>query len=132
MFTGIPIILQVVVNKGNNKEKLQKLALNIFEVTSVFNIKLSVFWIPRKYKTQADTLSKNMDNDDWVTTSNLMDIIERRRSNITIDRFASGKNRKSKRFNSRYLCPETKGVNAFSLDWSNEFNLFVPPAYLNK
>ena len=33
-------------------------------------------------------------------------------------------------FNSRYLCPETEGVNAFSLDWSNEFNLLVPPVYL--
>ena len=46
-----------------------------------------------------------------------------------IDRFASDKNRKSKRFNSRYLRPETEGVNAFSLDWSNEFNLLVPPVY---
>ena len=33
-------------------------------------------------------------------------------------------------FNSRYLCPETEGVNAFSLDWSNEFNFPVPPVYL--
>ena len=33
-------------------------------------------------------------------------------------------------FNSRYLCPETEGVNAFSLDWSNEFNLIVSPVYL--
>ena len=120
----------LIVNKGSNKEKLQKLALNIFEITSTFNIKLSVFWIPRKNNRQADALSKNMDNDDWVTTSNLIDIIERRWGNITIDRFASDKNRKSKRFNSRYLCPETEGVNAFSLDWSNEFNLLVPPVYL--
>ena len=120
----------LIVSKGSNKEKLQKLALNIFEITSTFNIKLSVFWIPRKNNRQADALSKNMDNDDWVTTSNLIDIIERRWGNITIDRFASDKNRKSKRFNSRYLCPETEGVNAFSLDWSNEFNLLVPPVYL--
>ena len=48
----------------------------------------------------------------------------------TIDRFASDRNRKSKRFNSRYLCQETERVNAFSLDWSNEFNLLVPPVYL--
>ena len=66
-----------------------------------------------------------MDNDNWVTTSNLIEIIERRWGNITIDRFASDKNHKSKRFNSRYLCPETEGVNAFSLDWCNEFNLLA-------
>ena len=37
----------LIVNKRSNKEKLQELALNIFETTSVFNIKLSVFWIPQ-------------------------------------------------------------------------------------
>ena len=43
-----------------------------------------------------------------------------------IDIFASDKKRKSKRFNSRYLCPKTEGVNIFSLDWSNKLNLLVP------
>ena len=47
-----------------------------------------------------------------------------------MDRFASDKNRKSKRFSSKYLCPETEGANAFSLDWSNKFSLLVPPDYL--
>ena len=62
----------LIVNKGSNKEKLQDLALNIFKITSAFNIKLSIFWIPRKYNTQADALSKNMDNNDWGTTFNLI------------------------------------------------------------
>ena len=106
----------LIVKKGKNKEKLQEFALNVFRTTSAFNIKLSVFWIPRKYNTKADVLSKNTDKDDWVTTFNLIDIIERRWGNITIGRFDSDKNRKSKRFNSRYLFPETEGVNAFSLD----------------
>ena len=79
------------MKKGNNKAKLQELALNVFRTTSAFNIKLSVFWIPRKYNTKADALSKTMNNDDWVTTFNLIDIIERRWGNITIDRFASAK-----------------------------------------
>ena len=76
-------------------------------------------------------LSKNTDNDEWVTTSNLIDIKERKWGKITIYRFASDKNRKSKRFNSSYLCPETDGVNLFSLDWSNDFNLLVLPIYLS-
>ena len=75
------------MKKGSDKEKLLELALNIFETTLAFNIKLSVFWIP----TKADALSKNTDNDDWVTTFNLIDIIERRWGNITIDRFPSAK-----------------------------------------
>ena len=68
-----------------------------------------------------------MNNDNWVTTSNLIYIIERKWGKITIDRFASDKNRKSKRFNSIYLYSETEGVSAFSLDWSNEFKILVPP-----
>ena len=112
----------LIVKKGSDMEKLQELALNIFETTLAFNIKLSVFWIPQKYNTKADAPGKNTDNDDWVTTFNLIDIIERSWGNITIERFAKDKNCKSKNFNSRYLCPETDGVNAFSLDWSNELS----------
>ena len=39
------------------------------------------------------------------------------------------KNCKSKKFDSRYLCPETEGVNASSLYCSKEFNLFMLPVY---
>ena len=70
-----------------------------------------------------------MDNNDWVTISNLIDIIQNRWGKLTIDIFAFDKNRKSKRFNSRYLCPEAERLNAFSLDRSNEFNLLVPSVY---
>ena len=48
----------------------------------------------------------------------------------TIDRFASKKNRKTMRFNSKHLCPGTLGVRAFAFDWIGEFNWLVPPFYL--
>lgn len=68
MFTGIPIIVSSsIVSKGNNKRKLQQIALNIFEITSAFNIKLPAFWILQKYNGQADALSNNKDNDNWIT-----------------------------------------------------------------
>ena len=62
---------------------------------------------------------------DYLSVSydyDLIDIVDKTWENITIVRFASYKKHKSKRFNSRYLSPETEGANAFSLDWSNEFN----------
>ena len=37
-----------------------------------------------------------MDNEDWITTSNLIDVRERGWCKITIDRFASEKYRKSR------------------------------------
>ena len=49
---------------------------------------------------------------------------------MPINRFASDINRKSKRFDSRYLWPETEDTNAFSFDWSNEANLLVSSTYL--
>ena len=49
---------------------------------------------------------------------------------VTIDRFASHTNKKTQRFNSKYICPGSEGVNAFSVDWSNENNLLVPPVHL--
>ena len=51
-------------------------------------------------------------------------------SKVSIDRFASHTNKKTQRFNSKYICPGSEGVNAFSVDWSNKNNLLVPPVYL--
>ena len=63
-------------------------------------------------------------------TQHLINILEQRWGKISVDRFASDINLKSKKFNSRYLCLETEGINAFQLDWSKEANLLVPPTYL--
>ena len=48
----------------------------------------------------------------------------------TIDRFASEKNRKTMRFNSKHLCPGTLGVDVSAFDWTGEFNWLVPPVFL--
>ena len=49
---------------------------------------------------------------------------------FTIDRFADSKNTKLKRFNSKFLCPSTEGVDAFTVSWKSENNFIVPPVYL--
>ncbi|XP_072032817.1 uncharacterized protein [Amphiura filiformis] len=45
----------------------------------------------------------------------------------TVDRFADELNCKIKRFNSRYWCPQTEHVDAFSTNWAGENNWLVPP-----
>ena len=45
----------------------------------------------------------------------------------TIDRFTDNKNAKLERFNSKYYCPGTLSVNAFTTDWSEENNWLCPP-----
>ena len=48
---------------------------------------------------------------------------------MIVDHLASYKNSKFFRFNSKYLCPSTEAVNAFSKNWANEANWLVPQTY---
>ena len=119
-----------IIKCGSNKTHIHSLALNIFNLTFDQNIHLEVLWVGREYNKEADKISKTTEFDERYTTQRLINILEQRWGKISIDRFASDINRKSKRFNSRYLCPETEGINAFSFDWSNKVNLRVSPTYL--
>jgi len=56
--------------------------------------------------------------------------IEKTFGKFTVDRFADSRNTKVEAFNSRFYCPKTQGVNAFSLNWKNEFNWLCPPTSL--
>ena len=49
---------------------------------------------------------------------------------FTIDRFADNNNSKLKRFNSKFYCPGTENVNAFTEDWSKDNNWLCPPIAL--
>ena len=46
---------------------------------------------------------------------------------FTVERFTNNLNRKLKCFNSKYYCPGTFHVNAFTDDWSNDLNWLCPP-----
>ena len=120
----------LIANKGSNKIELHDLALDIWNMTHSHKITLKTFWIPRENNMVADRLSKQIDYDDWYITFNLIRILCGKWGWVTVDRFASDKNKKADRFNSKYLCPGTERVNAFSTDWSNENNLLVPPIFL--
>ena len=73
---------------------------------------------------------KSMHDDDWETTPHLLDLLQRKWGNFTLDCFADTSNRKTQKFYSKYHCPETLGVNAFLYSWANEFVYLVPPVYL--
>ena len=44
--------------------------------------------------------------------------------------YADDKNKKHFKFNSKFHCPNSSAVNAFSCDWSNDFNWLCPPISL--
>lgn len=49
---------------------------------------------------------------------------------FTCDRFADELNHRVEKFNSRFLCPKSSGMNAFTFNWKNEFNWLFPPVSL--
>ena len=102
------IATQQIIKYGSNKTHIHLLTLYIFNLTFDHNIHLEVFWVGREYIKEADKISKTIDIGDWYTTQHLINILEQRWGKISIDRFASDINRKSKRLNSRYLCLETE------------------------
>ena len=90
-------------------------------------MKLVVQWVPRELNRYADYLSDIVDHDDWQTSFSFFRYLEKRLGPHTVDRFASSSNTKLRRFNSKYLCPNTEQVNAFSISWTLETNYLVPP-----
>ena len=48
----------------------------------------------------------------------------------SVDRFANNENTQLPYFNSRFWCPGTEVVDAFSVSWAGENNWLVPPIFL--
>ena len=120
----------LIFKSGSNKEELQNLSEEIFEICKNSNIFMSVKWVPREYIPRADAISRKVDYDDWETTTNFFQYLNELWGPFTIDRFANSKNAKLPRFNSKYLCPATEGVDAFTFSWKFDNNFMVPLVYL--
>ena len=119
-----------ILTVGSARPHLQAIALNIFQACLCHNIKLIATWVPRELNTIADHYSKLRDTDDWSIDHQTFQDIDDRFGKFTIDRFADNVNTKLPRFNSKYFCPNTGGVDAFTEDWALENNWVCPPVSL--
>merc|ERR1711988_1882177 len=106
-----------ILSVGSSKPHLQSLALEIFYHCMKFNIFMQPTWVPREENQIADHYSKYNDTDDWSIDNKSFINISKRYGPFTIDRFADNYNRQTKRFNSKFYCPETESVNCFTNDW---------------
>ena len=121
----------IIAKSGSNNRELQELAIQIFNIMFKHNIRFDISLISRKCNELADKFSKTIDYYDWYVTPDLFKILTVRRWGVaTIDRFASEKNWKTMRFNSKHLCLGTLDIDVFALDWAGEFNWLVSPVYL--
>ena len=119
----------IICGKGSTSLRLHQLALDIF-CFCLQNIILQVQWIPRSLM-YADNISRIIDHDAWSITSEFYDHLNSMYGPFTLDCFASSNIAKCSKFYSKFWCPGTSGVDAFSFDWSNENCWLVPPVYLS-
>ena len=119
-----------IVKAGSSKENLQYYAEKILECCRNYRIDLKLEWVPREEIMFCDSLSKTPDTDDWETTTELLLTLNKKWGPFTVDRFADNNNKKVTRFNSKFYCPNTENVNAFSVSWMGENNFLVPPVNL--
>ena len=110
--------------------QLQGKALSLGEKCKQHNIALIPKWIPRNENERADFLSRSYDCDDWSIADEIYKELNYKWGLHTHDRFAQDYNTKCLKFNSRFWCPGTSGVDAFLQKWSGENNWLVPPPRL--
>ena len=119
-----------ILSVGSSKTHLQSLALEIFKYCLSHNIQLQPNWVPRDENQIADYYSKYNDTDDWSIDEISFYDISKRFGPLTIDRFADNLNTQTRRFNSKFYCPQTEDVNCFTKNWKGENNFLCPPISL--
>ena len=115
---------------GSTKKHLQNIAIDIFQHCVMNNIKLIPQWVPRDQNTEADYYSRINDTDDWGVDMECFNYISKRFGPFNVDRFADNLNKKVDLFNSKYYCPGTASVDAFTADWKGYNNWICPPISL--
>ena len=111
-----------ILDIGSKNSSLQEEALAVFYMAACNFICIEPEWIPHKHNEQADYLSRIQDKDDWAVKARVFQTLNQLWGPYTIDRFADHLNTKLPRFNSRYWCPGTEAVDAFTCNWGRDLN----------
>mmetsp|Transcript_40961 Transcript_40961/g.56953 ORF Transcript_40961/g.56953 Transcript_40961/m.56953 type:complete len:282 (+) Transcript_40961:7621-8466(+) len=119
-------------NEGGNgsahQRNLSRMVKEIF-LWALSNeaIIVDVQWLPSKENVLADDMSRVEDHGNWRVADEVFRIAEEKWGPHTVDRMASGENKKCKRFNSWRFCPGAEAINTFTVDWLGENNWVAPP-----
>ncbi|XP_033758108.1 uncharacterized protein LOC117340457 [Pecten maximus] len=119
-----------IARVGSGKTHLQKVAMDMHRLTSSNSVNLVTQWLPRNSNKTADFLSRCSDSDDWSVQAWVFGVCEKKWGPHEVDRFASDYNKKCTRFNSRWWCPGTEAIDAFTVFWGRVNNWLVPPPRL--
>jgi hypothetical protein len=119
-----------IIETGSRKADLQAIAVKLYEVCTQYNIDIFPVWINREGNVMAYYLSKIVDCDDWCISHVVFQEIDSMWGPHTVDRFSFDYNSHCSRFNSRWWCPGTEGIDSFKYSWREENNWLVPPPRL--
>jgi len=92
-------------------------------------IRLAPLWVPREQNTVADALSKEVDNHDCMLDPTVFAELHKAWGPFSVDLFASHTTHQLPRYYSRWLTPDTAGVDAFTVDWSTMGLAWANPPY---
>ena len=114
-----------IVEVGSMKEDLQCLALLIFSMCLLNSITLEVEWIPRSANDRAESWIMIIGGSRgtisfWPRSNGVLTLW----TALLITKILSCP------VNSRFWCPGTEAVDAFSVSWAGENNWLVPPIFL--
>ena len=119
-----------IVKFGSTKLELQNIAFSIFDICLAHKIDLDIHMVPCSLNSEADQISKLSNTDEWEVSKVFFDFMNGLWGPYDIDRFASYKNRKLERYNSRFLDFESEATDTFTQSWNADNNWLVPPINL--
>lgn len=124
------------INKvgGTHSKELCKIAIEIWNSLSTYNIKCKAFHIPGVQNSLADDCSRRINdpNDFALSVSAFSFIISIISFNPSIDLFASRLSAKIPRYVSRFRDPFSFKIDAFSFTWPNKVYMFPPISQIPK
>ena len=118
------------LKRGSRKIPVQKDLFQLFLRLTHLNVIIEPILVPRDHEAivQADFAGKFKNTDGWsiddVSFQTLQTIAG---SSFTCDVFAHSSNNRCEKFYSLIPSLGTSGVNAFSMDWSQDNNFICPP-----
>lgn len=125
------INVENILKVGSPRPKLHAEAVAIYTVCGQHSISLEPEWILRELNIEADSLSRQVDYDDYMLNPDIFAALDILWGPHTVDRFSTFKTRQVPRFCSRWLNPCAEGIDAFTLSWAGENNWMFPPTILD-
>ena len=122
--------LMYIVGRGSSNPVTTALAKQLYWLCASLAITLCVVWVPRDENQASDELSKFEDDSDWQLNPRFFHWANDRWGPHTADIFASDLNHLCPTFFSRFYCPGTSGVDAFTYPWRHHNCWINPPFHL--